>query len=90
MAHSTDIVGYTHQADNYCPACILTVLVGTHNVSTTDPEGEFGLTPIAINRGIDRDDEASFDSGGFPKVLFRDRLGDLYERCGRCGEELGE
>jgi hypothetical protein len=43
-------------------------------------------------------DERSFDSGDFPKVIFRDQLGYLYqaggvgasnvERCAACGEEL--
>jgi len=87
MAHATDIVGYTYRADVYCPRCIVGKLIAN-------------FSDIAEYRGINRMDESTFDSGEFPKVVFRDMLvaddGDWADgepntdRCGSCGEVLGE
>lgn len=74
---STDIVGYTYRADQYCPCCIVGQL-------PTGPGGAFdgwglatgvtmpteeNLSEIAAAFGIDRMNERSFDSDEFPKVV---------------------
>jgi hypothetical protein len=99
--HHDDIVGYTFNADNYCPSCIVSVLPtgegeafdgwalaeGAAPMSTED-----NLTEIAVAFGIDRMTETSFDSDEFPKVIFRYHLdinGDVpTEVCGKCAERL--
>ena len=88
------IVGYTYKADNYCPGCIMKVL-------DTGEDGEFdgwaladdvrmdvedNLDEIAAHFTIDRNDEYSFDTDYFPKVIFRHQVED--DRCGSCGGEL--
>jgi hypothetical protein len=97
-----DIVAYTYRAANYCPRCIvgrLTVNPGDTGHRTTpwdtDPDTvETHLDTLARLGGIDRDDERSFDSGDFPKVVFRDSADDYAytegepERCATCGEAI--
>lgn len=102
MAHSTDIVGYTFRADQFCPRCIVNQVNGHHPnaVNRTAKEcasAEDSLDIIAERLGgnFDRYDERSFDSDDFPKVIFRDMLDSSYnddgpERCGQCHEVLGD
>lgn len=86
-----DIVGYTFNADIYCADHIL------RNVPieemTNSPYGwdheydiEFELDGAARSLGIDRENESSFDSGDFPKVIFRDQA--ELSGCGECGRLL--
>ena len=91
------IVGYTYQADIYCPSCII------HELPTSEGEKfegwelaegvrmstEDNLTEIAQAFGIDRFDESSYDSDDFPKVVFVGMVeeGDV---CGRCWLPLVE
>jgi hypothetical protein len=80
-----DIVGYSYRAANYCPNCTLRVL---HSSPTGEPpiagmSIELHLDVLARMRGIDRDDESSYNSGEFPKVLFRDMADD--DTCESCG-----
>lgn len=93
-AHSTDIVGYTYRAELLCPACTIRALPtgegeqfdGWKDVSTPPMSAEENLTELAAAFGIDRFDEATYDSDEFPKVAFRDMVdGDT---CGNCGEDL--
>jgi hypothetical protein len=85
------IVGYTYQADLYCPGCIVgQVLAANPHIHSTrldyaTTEGD--LDRLANLLAVDRYDEATFDSGDFPKVVFAGMLeGD--DRCGKCGGEL--
>jgi hypothetical protein len=92
------IVAYTFNADTYCPDCIVKVLPygegeafdgwklsdGWEHLMTT----EENLDEIAAAFGIDRQDERSFDSGDFPKVVFYDDGEPEY--CGRCHEPILE
>jgi cytochrome c556 len=86
MGHSTDIVGYTYCADIYCPRCMV---VETN--PTADPEHwesfEAMLDASAYAAGIDRYNEATYDSGDFPKVIFRDMIEET-EHCGNCHDTL--
>ncbi len=92
-----DIEAYIYRADIYCPACTLKRLevmtnrivnlqgffFGTLYGETTEDT----LTRIAKAYRIDREDERTFDSGVFPKVVFADQL-EGTENCGQCGVEL--
>ena len=91
-----DVVGYTFNAATYCPGCIIDTLPtgkgevfdGWAYASGADPVGtEDNLDEIVAVFGIDRQDEQSYDSDTFPKVVFRDHLDD-DERCDSCGETL--
>lgn len=84
-----DIVGYTYQADTFCPKDVIEVLIerGEASPAARDMRTEDALDQIAGANGIDRQDERTFDSGDFPKVIFEsDVEGD--ERCAECGEIL--
>lgn len=78
------IVGYTYQAEHLHPVCAVLEYAGD-----SDPyvSAETELDRYAERAGIDREDEYSFDSGDFPKVIFSTML-DGTEHCGRCGGEL--
>ena len=81
------IVGYTYRAENYTPAGIITALPtgegeqfdGWGDATRTMGAEEF-LDGIAQAFGIDRQEEYSFDSNDFPKVIFASQVED---------EELG-
>lgn len=84
------VIGYTYCADEYCEDCIVRVveIKDECDVVTQLVGAEPVLDALAIERGIDREDEASFDSDDFPKVI-GSWHGDMEGRCcGRCGEEL--
>jgi len=77
------VVGYTFQAETLCKSC-------TYNAALADwdpwvgPEAE--LDAMAARMGIDREDQTTFDSDDFPKVIFASDVdGDT---CDGCGEEL--
>jgi len=95
MSHSTDIVGYTYKADNYCTGCIIDALPtgegeefdGWKLTSGIRMSTEKNLTELAYAFGIDRNDEYSFDSSEFPKVIFAYML-DGPHYCSNCRCEL--
>lgn len=97
MAHSWDIVGYQYRADFYCPACIIDQLPtgedeafdGWALAPGVRMTTEANLDEIAQAFGIDRGNEASFDSGDFPKVVFLD-MAEHDDRCAACGRELSD
>lgn len=85
------IIGYQYRADVYCPSCIIDALPtgegeafdGWRDVSGTMSTEE-NLSEIAQAFGIDRQDEHTYDSDDFPKVIFADD--DLIADCGNaCG-----
>jgi len=96
--NATDIVGYFYQVDLVCPPCIL-VLVQKDRAEHFDAEQ--GLDVSARSLGINRENESSFDSDVFPKVIFGDQVhdwctrengyetGQCGDKCGRCGKHLG-
>lgn len=96
--NATTIVAYTFNGDIYCPACIVAALptgegqafdgwAVSEGVRVTPEEN---LSELAYAFGIDRDDEGSFDSGDFPKVVFASQVwGDPdTPHCGQCGEPV--
>lgn len=89
MARPDDIVAYTYSADMYCPPCVIEVMVAEREAA---PAARFmsveeALDQIASANAIDREDEASYDSGEFPKVVFRDQL-EVGDNCGACGRYI--
>ena len=96
MAHATDIVAYTFRADIYCPDCIVGQVVsyignGEGICPGFDGRGdaETELASIGEAIGINPEDEHSYDSDEFPKVVFADSVCDeSHEYCGECGDDL--
>lgn len=95
--NSATIVGYTFAADNYCPFHIIDALptgpgqafdgwaLATGASMTTEED----LAEIAAAFSIDRGDEASYDSGEFPKIVLAGMLTDSpADRCACCHELL--
>lgn len=74
VAATDDIVGYTYKAENYTPEGLIAELIkdGLAAPAAKDMDPEEALDQIAGANGIDREDEYSFDSDEFPKVVFRD------------------
>lgn len=68
------IVGYTFKADEYCPGCVIKQLAPPCFNPVEGTTAEEVLDLLASKRDIDRQDETSFDSGDFPKVVFYDQL----------------
>jgi hypothetical protein len=85
MSNASDIVGYTYRAGLYCPRCIGGPVGKRAGLSWADfgYPSEITLNASAVILGIDRDDESTFDSGEFPKVLPRcDTFTVLYTETG--------
>lgn len=94
------IVGYVFNADIYCDGVCILQALGEVTPALVDSatyitdittlfedcgtiEGALGV--IATRRGIDRDDERSYDSGNFPKVIFAsEEFPDYCPRCAVC------
>lgn len=81
-----DIVAYSYRADIYCPLCILS-MCNEPSEFEEYRDVECALADYALILGIDRYDEYSYDSGDFPKVVFRDSVEDP-EYCGHCHEAI--
>lgn len=77
--HATDIVAYTYQAETLCPGCIMAKFNADGRLGD---DVETVLAWHAKVRGIDHEDERSFDSGDFPKVVFASQI----EPCGECDD----
>lgn len=93
--HNQGIVGYTYKADTYCTSgeCLpLATGPGQDFDGWALAPGIFqtteqNLSEIAAAFGIDRDDEYSFDSDYFPKVVLSVQI-DGEEHCATCGDAL--
>jgi hypothetical protein len=95
MAKPFDVVAYTYRADIYCPTCVVEMTHYSPNGNPADRKitnAEPYLDVVARIRGINRENEHSFDSDEFPKVVFRDSVNDdpdaRPEVCGKCGERI--
>lgn len=85
---SWEIVGYTYKADNYTPAGVIERMVrdGEASPAARDMNTEDALDQIASANAIDREDERSFDSDDFPKVIFLDSVVDDELFCTETGD----
>lgn len=93
------IVAYSYRADIYCPQHTVEQVMIDREVpnsvrqSLVSMTEESALDFLAETYGIDREDERSFDSGDFPKVVFYDSAADqVYqgfpEHCASCGRRI--
>ena len=69
-------VGYTYRAENWRPQDLIAELVrrGELSPAALDMNPEDALNQHAGANAIDRDDEYSFDSDEFPKIVDRHQL----------------
>ena len=85
------IVGYTYRAENYCLGCIVAQLTtnpgDVHHSERQTGNTEEHLNLLARLAGIDREDEYTFNSDYFPKVIFSTQV-ENAEECGMCGDIL--
>lgn len=93
MARFDDVVGYVYRADIYCPVHLLDTYRARRRAAGASIDStrqrasgvEDVLDIYASDRGIDREDETTFDSDDFPKVILRiDAEPD--DQCGACGD----
>jgi len=72
MTKATDIVGYTYNAEQWTPAGLIAQYVNEGGLATMRKaqSPEEVLDMLAAYEGIDRQDERSYDSDDFPKVIF--------------------
>lgn len=87
--NAAEIIGYTFDADQFHPNCLISGMVLARELSPAalDMSNEAVLDQHAGALGIDREDEHSFDSSEFPKVIFADQVTE-DDICGHCGNEL--
>lgn len=92
---SYDVVGYSYQADLWCPFCAEQAMIAAHGDKVAPPalypDTVEGWAPIA---GIPCHDDGTpdehlYDSGDFPKVVLCDQA-DADDRCCDCHEYLIE
>ena len=88
-----DIVGYTFCADVVCPECMLDLAnewLYADGLKVGYMIVEDALDAWATSVKITRDDEWTFDSSEFPKVIFADSVwgNEEPEHCGVCHELL--
>ncbi len=88
------IVAYTYQAEQLCPDCVMARFNADGRLGS---DVETVLDWHAKVLGIDRQDEYSFDSGDFPKVIFASQIegpafdGDTWydaDLCDDCTEPV--
>jgi hypothetical protein len=97
IMHSYTVVGYAYRADVYDPEHAIQTLA--RDLANGDNAGAMSAYPddyrdtpedwreLADVAGIaDPEDERSFDSDRFPKVIFADQVED--DVCAVCGEAL--
>jgi len=71
-----DIAGYTYRADNHRPDELVELLIGEGRLApgARGMDADEALDQLAAVEGFDREDETSFDSDEFPKVILRINL----------------
>lgn len=84
-----EIAAYAYRAEMLCPACTIEALISAGDAAPAarDMPAETVLDQCAGALAVDRDDEATFDSGEFPKVVHLDQVA-ADERCGACRQKL--
>lgn len=71
------LVAYVFQAEVLCPDCLKEKLGHSSSVDI-----ETVLDAAAAAKGLDREDETTFDSDDFPKVLLYPEVDDGEACCG--------
>jgi hypothetical protein len=90
--NATDIVAYTYAADVYHPDCLVEQLIarGEANPVHRTYQVEATLDSLAADWGLDRDDEPTYDSGHFPKVVLASDQDTWDHPCGHCRKPIVE
>lgn len=90
-SNGSRVYGYTFNAENYCPTCMIENLVNARELSPAarDMSEESALNQWAAASAIDREDEHSYDSSEFPKDIDDRHELTCSDQCGRCGGYLG-
>lgn len=85
----TRIAGYGYRADIYCPECIIEIMIarGDASPAARDMPPETVLDQCAGAMGIDRYDEATYDTKEFPKVAFVSDVDD-DDTCTVCRQPI--
>ena len=92
------IVGYAYRADLWCEECMEELLgrgitVKNWAVGLKPGSAEVMLDDLFATLGVDRQDEYTFDSDDFPKIVTLGHLdfhsNEDLDECGECGERLG-
>lgn len=80
----SDIIGYTYNADNFTPKALIEFMVQIRELAPAafDMSPEVALNQLSDVYGIDRDNEYSFDSGEFPKVILKFMDADITDFVG--------
>ena len=86
---SDAIVGYSYKASTFCPTHLIELMVqnGKLSPAARDMLEEDALDQLAEAEAVDREDEHSFDSDDFPKVILSVDLED-GESCDWNGHRI--
>ncbi len=79
------VVGYAYRAEILCPYCTASAL-GIPDSLIAEYGAGTVIDVLATARGIDAEDERSFDSNDFPKVVFESDVDGEF--CGVCLQTL--
>lgn len=84
-----EIAAYSYRAEIFCPACTIEALIAAEDATPAarDIPVEAVLDQCAGALAVDRDDETTFDSDEFPKVVHLDGVA-ADEQCGACRQNL--
>ena len=76
-----NIIGYTYRADNHLPAALVEILIGEGRLSpgARGMDAEEALNQLAAVEGVNREDEYTFDSDAFPKVVYVGNVSEYDE-----------
>ena len=84
MQRTDDIVGYSFQAEILCPGCTLDAIPGARKLYHQLNDVEAALSELCP---ADYGDLSSYDSGDYPKPVFRDQA-EPGEVCAGCEGEI--
>jgi hypothetical protein len=80
-----EVAGFTYQADLYCPGC--TAMAIGWKGDGPETAGMRFIERVAEGRGIDMDDQESYDSADFPEPVFAEHVAS-EDVCAGCGGQL--
>jgi hypothetical protein len=84
---STKIAAYFYGEQVVCPKCIRELVVPFYRIADTGRTTESILNEAASIAGIDRADEASFNTRQFPKVIYASEIIKGLDSCYLCLRE---
>lgn len=82
------VTGYVWRGDTYCPDCVVKSIGNKRRFRVDHRSAEEILEENAARMNIDRNDEWSFDSWNFPKVVFATDADFWPDSCTKCGKSV--